>query len=279
MKNAILSLSAAFMLLLATACESPVDQLLRTADGRIVSLGDLVESLDGTSVVFIGEHHNNPNHHDAQLRLIKALHERKGAIAIGLEMFHAGHQEEIDAWLRGEMDTHDFIEVYYHNWSEDWNLYGDILLYARDNTLPLVALNASPDITRHVANHGFDSLTEEQLAELPGASCSIDADYEEFIRRALGEHEGDARSFRRFCEAQMVWDTTMAYRTVRYLEENPGETMVVLAGSGHSWKRGIPEQVRRQSRLSFTSVLPEAENGLSRTSVTADDTDYLWLGI
>jgi uncharacterized iron-regulated protein len=231
------------------------------------------------SIVFVGEHHNNESHHAAQLRLIKALHERKGRVAIGLEMFHAGHQEEIDSWLRGEMDTHDFIEVYYHNWSEPWQMYGDILIYARDNGLPLVALNASPDITSLVASHGFDSLTEEQLEELPGASCSIDADYEDFIRRALGEHEGDEMSFRRFCEAQMVWDTTMAYRTVRYLEENPEDTMVVLAGSGHSWKRGIPAQVRRQSRVSFTSVLPEVEDGLTRESVSVDDTDFLWLGI
>ena len=71
----------------------------------------------------------------------------------------------------------------------------------------------------------------------------------------------------------------MAFRTVRYLEENPGETMVVLAGSGHSWKRGIPEQLSRQSDLPFASVLPEVEDDLDRESVTAGDTDYLWLDI
>lgn len=265
--------------LITVSCGSSVEKLLRTADGRHISFTEMMDSLVNVPLVFVGEHHNNPSHHAAQLQVIRALHEEGKNVAIGLEMFHAGHQEEIDSWLRGEMDTHDFVNVYYHNWSEPWALYGDILHFARENGLPLIALNASPEITSQVSAHGFGSLTEAQLQELPGVSCNIDDDYEKFIRRVIGEHEGGPRSFRRFCEAQMVWDTTMAYRTVRYLEENPDHTMVVLAGSGHSWKRGIPEQVRRQAKIPFKAVLPEVEEGLDRNSVTAEDTDYLWLDI
>ena len=280
MRYLYLTVSAiALSVLITVSCESPAEKMLRTADGNHISFTEMMNSLADVPLVFIGEHHNNASHHAAQLKVIKALHEAGKKVAVGLEMFHAGHQEEIDSWLRGEMGDHDFVNVYYHNWNEPWALYGEILLFARDNGLPLIALNASPEITSQVSAHGFDSLSEEQLQELPGVSCNIDAGYEKFIRRVIGEHEGGPRSFRRFCEAQMVWDTTMAYRTVRFLEENPDHTVVVLAGSGHSWKRGIPEQVRRQAEIPFKAVLPEVEEDLDRDSVTAEDADYLWLDI
>jgi len=271
--------AVALSILVTVSCGPSTEKMLRTADGRRISFTEMMDSLADVPLVFIGEHHNNASHHAAQLQVIKALHEEGKKVAVGLEMFHAGHQDEIDRWLRGDMGDQDFVNVYYHNWDEPWALYGEILLFARDNGLPLIALNASPEVTSQVSAHGFGSLSEEQLQELPGVSCNIDADYEKFIRRVIGEHEGGPRNFRRFCEAQMVWDTTMAYRTVRFLEKNPDHTVVVLAGSGHSWKRGIPEQVQRQAEIPFKAVLPEIAEDLDRNSVTAEDTDYLWLDI
>jgi len=280
MKSRLLAAFAVTIIVsLAVSCVSSGEQVLRTADDEIITFSEMMAGLDSVPLIFVGEHHSNTDHHTAQLRIIEALHNDGKVLAIGLEMFHDGHQEEIDSWVRGDMDTKAFIDIYYHNWREPWTLYRDILLFARDNGLPIVALNASPDITSQVAAHGFNSLTEEQLGELPGVACNVDPDYEKFIRRALGEHPGGGQSFRRFCEAQMVWDTTMAYKVVRFMEGNPDHTMIVLAGSGHSWKRGIPEQVRRRAGITFKAVLPEVEAGLSRHSVTPEDTDYLWLDI
>jgi len=56
-------------------------------------------------------------------------------------------------------------------------------------------------------------------------------------------------------------------------------TAVVLAGGGHAWKRGIPEQVRRRSNVPYRVILPEEQGRLARDTVSPEDADYLWLSI
>lgn len=75
----------------------------------------------------------------------------------------------------------------------------------------------------------------------------------------------------------MVWDKTMAWHLVEFLKKNPLRTMVVLAGVGHSWKRGIPEQIRRQSILRYTVILPEMPGHIGIDTATTDDADYILL--
>jgi uncharacterized iron-regulated protein len=77
----------------------------------------------------------------------------------------------------------------------------------------------------------------------------------------------------------MLWDTAMASNLMAFREKNPGYKIVVLAGSGHAWKRGIPEQVERQANISYRVVLPEIPERAESGVVTTEDADYLWLGL
>lgn len=256
------------------------ERILKVSAGKIVTLEDMMVDLKRAKLVFVGEFHDNKDHHDAQLKVIKELYERGSVVAVGLEMFRSNSQKELDRWVQGEMSEDEFRKVFENNWGSHWRLYRDIFVFARDKNIPLLGLNISREIPQKVAKSGFASLNKEQLAQLPGVSCDVDEEYQDFIRRALGAHGyHEKTSFTNFCEAQMVWDTTMAWKLVNYLEENPDQTVVVLAGSGHSWKRGIPEQVRRKSDLSFRVVLPEVPERMDRDSVTFEDADYLWVHI
>jgi len=62
-------------------------------------------------------------------------------------------------------------------------------------------------------------------------------------------------------------------------KKNPQYAIVVLAGSGHAWKRGIPEQVRRRADISYRVILPEIPEKAESTVVTLEDADYIWLGL
>ncbi len=258
---------------------APAAAILRLTDGKILDLPGLVSGLAAARVVFFGETHNQPGHHQAQLELIQALIEQGRPVSVALEMFEAGSQGDLDRWTAGKTDLSDFLPVYHRNWAIPWTLYRDIFLFARDRRIPLVALNVPRDITRQVARDGFASLTEDQKKRLPGVSCDVTGAYEEFIRRALGDESHADTRFRRFCEAQMVWDTVMARNLDEYLKKEPGRTVVVLAGSGHSWKPGVPAQLAKRSAVPWVVVLPELPGRLDRSQVTARETDYLWLGI
>jgi uncharacterized iron-regulated protein len=110
-------------------------------------------------------------------------------------------------------------------------------------------------------------------------SCRVDREYLAFIRRSLGMHGHGGLDFTNFCEAQLVWDTAMAWSLLGFLEKNPDFTVVVIAGSGHSWKRGIPAQVRSRSTAPFRVILPEIPGRVDRGSISLDEADYVWLGL
>jgi uncharacterized iron-regulated protein len=282
MKRALLVAAAAVLIagLLSSAGAGESDEILRVSDGERVTFPILIDDLKEAQVVLAGELHSEQKHHQAQLSLIRALKEAGVPVAVGLEMFRSDHQGYLDRWVRGEMREETLKDIYYANWSFDWNLYRDIFLYAREAGIPLIGLNISRDITRQVAEEGFSSLTSDELAQLPPVSCSVDATYRAFIRRAFGMHGHDqGKNFTHFCEAQIVWDTAMASNVLTFLDENPEYTIVVLAGSGHAWKRGIPEQISRQSDTSYRVILPEIQERLESENVTWDDADYLWLGL
>jgi len=269
-----------FSLTMALCSHTPIsDRILRVADGQTVSLADIVKDLTESRLVFVGELHTTQSHHRAQLETIRALNEAGAPAAIGLEMFRRDYQSDLDRWVKGELSETEFEKIYYQNWNYPYHLYKEIFLYAKKHKIPMVGLNVPPEVTKQVAREGFDSLTPKQRGDLPMVTCRVDAEYLAFIRRSLVMHGHGGLDFTRFCEAQLVWDTAMAWTLLAYLEKNPKTTVVVVAGSGHSWKKGIPEQIRSRSELPFRVILPEIPGRVDQENIALNEADYVWLGL
>ena len=276
----IVSVLILFSLSIVLCSQAPkTDRLLRVSDGQTVSLAALVKDLSKCRLVFVGELHTTQSHHHAQLQIIRALKEAGTPVAIGLEMFRRESQPDLDRWVQGELSEKEFEQIYYKNWNYPYRLYKDIFLYAREHKIPMVGLNVPPEVTKQVAREGFDSLSPKQRGDLPMVTCRVDPEYLAFIRRSLAMHGHGGLDFIKFCEAQLVWDTAMAWSLLRYLEQNPEVTVVVVAGSGHSWKRGIPRQISSRSPLPFRVILPEIPGRVEPENVSENETDYLWLGL
>jgi len=241
-----------------------------------IDFDQLIDELAEAQLIFVGEMHDHPGHHDMQLAIIQVLEERKPLLAIGLEMFMKEDQPILDQWVAGEISEEEFAPIFEANW-QSWPLYKPIFDYARQEDIPMVGLNISREISRQVAKGGFESLTPEQREDLGGITCDVDPSYEEFIRRALGLHAHGNSSFANFCQAQLLWDKAMAQNLLEFLHKSPRYTVVILAGSGHSWKYGIPQQVSRSFPGAYRVVLPEDAGQVSRGNAAAEDADYLWL--
>jgi uncharacterized iron-regulated protein len=244
-----------------------------------ISLQQAAGAFPSPGIVYVGEFHDNAAHHAAQLAVIQNLDKRKRPIAVGLEMFQHIEQSILDAWVAKALSEDEMRRAFARNWSQDWHLYRDIFLYCRDRRIPMVGLNVPRSITRKVARNGFESLTPEEIGKLPPIVCRVDREYEEFLRRVLGSH-GSESGFRRFCEAQLVWDTAMAIYALEYLKDHPQHTVVVLCGMIHAWKKAAPEQATRENAEVEQAVIQPAVKGRwTPQSVSKEDSDYLILGL
>lgn len=260
-----------------TASDTNTVRLFDLEQKDVISDAMAIERLKDARIVLVGEHHNNPDHHQAQLRVIETLHKAGRKVAVGLEMFRQDSQDALDQWVSGQTSEAHFKPIYLDNWNFDWGLYGPIFKYARENRIPMVGLNVSRKITAQVAYKGFASLNDVQKGALEGITCNVTPQYRAFISKAYGAHGHGNMNFNRFCEAQLVWDTAMAVYAIDYLDQAPDTVMVILAGSGHARKLGIPTQLAKRTPWPFVVVLPETKGVFDTASLSVEDADFIML--
>ena len=92
------------------------DQFIRVSSGKTVSFEQVVRDIEKADLVFFGELHDNTDHHRVQLDIIKALDTAGIPVAVGLEMFRANSQKELDRWVLGKSGVKRFRPVYDDNW-------------------------------------------------------------------------------------------------------------------------------------------------------------------
>lgn len=279
MKHAKRVLTLILMVFIAAAAvrsSAAIEGVLRIADGRQIDLGQMLDESRSARYFFVGENHDDSLHHAAQLAIIKGLQQSGRTLAIGLEMFATTSQDKLDRWVAGKLSLREFKQEYARNWTLPWELYADILLYARDQRIPLIGLNLPKGISRKVAQQGFAALSPEDRRQLPaGITCSVGPAYMAFIRQAYSNHALQDKAFEHFCEAQMLWNRNMGLQLEAYFAKNPRSTLVALVGIGHALKRGVPDEVTREAGR-YRVILPEF-SGLNRKNLTIEDADYLLL--
>lgn len=243
-----------------------------------LTIKTLVSHLDGADVIIIGEIHNEKGHHDFQLGLIKELFQNKIPIALAVEMFRQENQNVLTEWILGRLSINDFIKHYNENWTFSWELYKEIFVYAKDNKIPVIGLNIPRDITEKVAKKGFFSLSKKDLEKLPpDVSCDIDDDYVSFIKKVFGTHKKDEKEFMNFCEAQILWDKSMAFYILNYKKRNPERKIIVLTGAIHAWKSAVPTQIKRLNKdITIKTLLPLIGGGSGMDKLPYKDADYIF---
>lgn len=221
------------------------------------AMSSMTMDLMQAKAVFVGEFHDQRDHHNLQLAIIRELHRQGAQLAIGLEMFDIEKQPVLDEWINGRMGLKEFAEKYSKGWSINWAEYDTIFLFARNNRIPLVALDAPPEIVRLVTHAGSKALGSAALQRLPtGVTTEISPSYRDFMEMAFNAHTSPGPMFDNFCAAQGLRNSTMALTISGYLKRNPERRMVVVAGVGHTMRRAAP-RLLDGSGLPYRIVIPK----------------------
>jgi uncharacterized iron-regulated protein len=231
--------------------------------GLKLSFDGMMDMIADSRLVFVGEAHKNIHAHRVQLEIIREMQRRfPGRIAIGMEMFRLPQQGALDRWTRGELSEVQFLKAarWYENWHSDFGYYREILLFARDHGIDVVALNPPRDMQRRVGMSHGEKMPAEFEGSLPETDSS-DPYQRKVIKAIFGGHEGGKNMFDPFLNIQLFWEETMASRIVEYLgsEDGEGKKMVLLTGGMHvEYGFGVPKKVVRRRPMPYSIVLSSA---------------------
>jgi uncharacterized iron-regulated protein len=269
-----------------------LDTITDTKTGEAITPDQLVSKLAGVRLLLIGEEHTNMDIHRVQARVIEALHKAGRRVFIGLEMFPYPWQHSLDEWHGGYLTENGFLALsrWYDNWGYNWNYYRDIFVFARDNHIPLFALNAPREVVAAVRKKGFTNLTPEEAAHIPKDIDVSNPDHLAFFKATFADttsgpmiHSSGMTDdmWKAMLSAQATWDATMGWHAVQALKDFGGKDalMVVLVGSGHvAYGLGIEHQARQWFKEPIASIIPmEVSDDLKPLkTVRASYANFLW---
>lgn len=248
---------------------------------------EILQQLVKAKVVYLGETHDSAEDHQAQLKIIREMQQQNRKIAIAMEMFQRPFQSAIDDYLAGKLTEEQLVEQteYDRRWRFPWESYAPILRFAKENQLPVLALNTPSEVTRKVASQGLESLTAEEKKHIPPISeiRTDNAEYRQLLLEVFQQHQkagqGNSTAFERFLQAQVLWDETMAEKIAQFVKANPDYQVVVLAGKGHIiYGYGIPSRVERRLGVGKVKVRSVLFNSSKNSPLSADRpiADFIW---
>ena len=127
---------------------------------RLTAVGEIIEKASIKDIVYVGEQHDRFEHHRIQYQVIRELFKKNKKLAIGMEMFQKPYQKELDDYISGMIDEKSFLKKseYFKRWGFDYNLYREILLFAHENKIPVIALNIRKEIVTKVSKEGTSGI-------------------------------------------------------------------------------------------------------------------------
>jgi len=270
--------------------EAPLvlDAITDTASGALLTPEELPKRLADARLVLVGEGHTEMDSHRVEKRLIEELHRAGREVVVGLEMYPYPEQSWLDQWSEGKLSEEAFLagSRWYKNWGYNWLYYRDIFLFARDNRLRMVAINAPREVVAAVRKKGFQGLTAEEAAHIPTEIDTKNADHLRLFKASFDDESFHAamndEQWQAMLNAQCTWDATMGWHAVQPLRKDPDPktVVVVLVGAGHvQYGMGIERQSRHWFDGKVASVIPvpvEDEKKGPVRAVQASYANFVW---
>ncbi|WP_460891944.1 ChaN family lipoprotein [Rufibacter soli] len=232
----LLPLCLAVLFLSSFTMDKPAYRLF-SGKGKPVKYKKVLQDLAAADVVFFGEQHNDPIAHWLELELAKDLYHIHGKnLVIGMEMWEADTQSEVDSFLLGQLEEAVFMERgrAWPNYTTD---YRPVLLFAKEHGLKVIATNAPRRYARTVARESLkslDSLPSQEKNWLAPLPIMVDMELPGYkrMRSMFGDTHGASAAASQMIEAQAIKDATMAH----FIHQNlsPGQHLLHLNGSYHS---------------------------------------------
>jgi uncharacterized iron-regulated protein len=253
----------------------PVGTIISGESGQPISFETLLTELNSASVIYIGEDHLNPVHHDIQEQIVTSIYRDTPHLVIGMEMFDYRYDSVLDSWVTGDLDREAFIRRthWYANWRYDFDLYAKIFDTVKRDQIRLVGLNLPFHIPKKIRIGGIDGLLQDDRRYCPSHIDTTNQPHRDYVEGIFRRHTQflDSIQFDYFYEAQCAWEDTMAESIAGKIGQGP---MIVLVGNGHIIKKfGIPDRAFARTKLPFKTLYLASVG----EEVELTYGDYIWV--
>ena len=108
------------------------------------TMENLFSAIEKSHVVYLGDFHSFDQNTRNLERLTRTLIEQKQTFSLGVEFVPREYQYAIDYYLQGMISEFEFLEEirYHESWRFPWIYYRPFFQMARDNNVPVLALNS-----------------------------------------------------------------------------------------------------------------------------------------
>jgi uncharacterized iron-regulated protein len=235
--------------------------------GEPIEYPELTGDLAKARVVYLGEIHTIPRHHQLQKQILDSLAAQGLKLVLAMEQFEYFNQPVLDKFNSGAIDLDGLVRE--SDWVKRWSghtNYHELILAAHARGVPLLALNARAETIRAIGRGGgITNLTAAQRQELPQSIATDDPVYERLLKKILGVHMAlDPAKLQPAFEAQVARDESMANRLAEYLNssEGRGRVAIVICGRGHcEFGLGTPARVARRIPGISQRIIMFSESG------------------
>jgi uncharacterized iron-regulated protein len=210
-------------------------KIFNTKTQKSASLDDIVHDLNKADVLFFGEEHNDSTGHQLEYILLKKLAERyPGKTALSMEMFETDCQTVLNEYLAGLIRDKNF-ETDARVWP-NYDDYRQLVEFAKENKLPIIAANAPARYTNMVNRLGLNSLQQldpagkSYLPPLPIDTAT--GPYLEKFDQIMGGHS--AMPGMQMYQAQNLWDATMGWSIAKFIKTHHDYKVLQINGGFHS---------------------------------------------
>ncbi len=252
-----------------------IGKLINTATGETMDMDALVDHLLQTDVIYLGEKHDNPDHHRLQNKIIQALIAKGKRPQLGFEFFSTNDTPILLDFIDSHRAKHsDAVEKKVETmlrkhlgWDAKsdklWPYYFELLSLAKTENLVAAGLDLTDARKRRITRKGWDDLTNLEKRSIFSTHLD-DKTYRDYMYEIFAHvHCGMKipRMQSRLFDTWIARNDTMAHSIVELHETGPDRPVVVIIGGGHTEHNlGVVDRVRHlnpgisQVNLGFVEI-------------------------
>jgi uncharacterized iron-regulated protein len=265
----------AFTLTNSVSAEKRASIWIDVQEGEPVTFNEVVNNLEKSKLIYLGERHTIQRHHDIQAKIVDELGKKGISLVIGFEQIEAKDQPWLDKYCDGKISFEEFAGKI--SWGKYWNNYKDykdIMENARRYKARLIGLNAPRLLIRKIGRKGLKSLTLAERAQLPEKINTNDPAYGAHLREimmgmvkimpAIFKNVKMSAKINKMLAAQMTRDEMMASQIYKFLAQpaHKNYKAIIILGSGHvNYGFGTPQRVRRRMPRVTESIIVMSSSG------------------